>query len=65
MSKYAQIYEPSHPLAHSLAGQVFMHRKVLYDEIGEGIHQCHVCSGPLDWFAIAAPKLVVDHIERT
>jgi hypothetical protein len=60
--KYQQVYEPSHPLAHPKAGTLFVHRKNLYDHIGEGIHQCNWCGALLTWDGVAYPKLCVDHL---
>lgn len=44
---YMLLTGSTHPLARR--GSVFEHRKVLYDAIGPGPHQCHWCSKTLEW----------------
>lgn len=47
-----------HPLAHA-KGTIYEHRKVLYDNIGPGPHECHwQCGKTLDWDDIDA-----DHVD--
>lgn len=61
---YVRRADRAHPLAHS-AGTVLVHRVVLLDKIGPGIHPCHHCGKPVDW-AISHPTpgaLVVDHLD--
>lgn len=53
-----------HPLAYK-NGQVFEHRKVLYDKIGPGPHLCHWgCGRVVVWGGGVsdANQLVVDHL---
>lgn len=46
-----------HPLAcHN--GEIKEHRKVLYDLLGAGEHDCHLCGKVLDW-----AEMVVDHLD--
>ena len=49
---------PSHPLASKL-GRVYEHRRVLYDQLGDGPHNCVTCGRPFDW-----NELTVDHINH-
>lgn len=49
---------PNHPLADG-RGQVYAHRVVLFDAIGEGPHRCHWCAGVVGW----RHGLEVDHLD--
>lgn len=53
---YMVISATGHPLAMS-NGDVYLHRKVLYDAIGSGAHSCYYCETPLEWNS----DLHVDH----
>lgn len=48
-----------HPLAGA-RGRVLRHRRVLYDAIGPGAHQCHWCPTSLAW---EDGTLEVDHLD--
>lgn len=63
--RYVSRMDPSHPIAPP-CGRVWMHRAVLYDEIGEGIHACHWCHVPLEWRPTTddTKPLTVDHLNR-
>lgn len=51
----------SHPLADE-DGKVYEHRKVLYDKIGPGPHECHWgCGKLLDWGGVEG--VCVDHLD--
>jgi len=53
--------EDSHPLA-SRVGQVLESRKVLYDSIGPGPHECHwSCGRVLEWGGIGG--IQADHVD--
>ena len=52
----------AHPV-RSPSGQIYLHRKVLYDDIGPGEHPCHWCSRPVEWHAKGDRRLVVDHLD--
>jgi len=49
---------PDHPLADS-TGQVWEHRKIVYDRIGDVVPPCELCGKPLTW-TIAH----IDHIDE-
>jgi hypothetical protein len=49
---------PDHPLADS-TGQVWEHRKIVYDRIGDVVPPCELCGKPLTW-QIAH----IDHIDE-
>ncbi len=51
-----------HPVATS-DGHAYVHRVVLYDEIGPGAHPCHHCARPVSWFVPFPDGLVVDHLD--
>lgn len=61
---YRSILLPSHPLALA-DGRVRVHRQVLYDAIGAGIHHCHWCGARVEWRIGPAVRgsLVVDHVD--
>ena len=61
-SGYLMLYEPEHPLA-SKSGQVLEHRKVLYDDIGDGDHPCFHCGRTVTWGASRPARLDVDHLD--
>lgn len=50
---------PDHPLADK-QGMIFVHRRVLYDALGQGPHPCHECGQPLEW----GSELHVDHLNE-
>jgi hypothetical protein len=52
-----------HPLANR-CGDVYRHRKVLYDAIGGGPHACHWCGKQCNWHAEArSERLTADHLD--
>lgn len=57
-----------HPIANH--GQVLVHRAILYDEIGPGVHPCHWCGELVEWrvagqdHAPTYPRLIVDHVDN-
>ena len=53
---------PSHPTAHA-DGRVRVHRAVLYDAIGPGVHKCNWCNSDLEWFADRPRELIADHLD--
>lgn len=60
--RYRTKHQPDHPLA-SKHGSVYVHRAVLYDEIGPGPHACHWCKTEVDWAPRGAPReLQPDHL---
>ncbi len=46
--KYSIEYMPGHPLADK-QGLIRQHRRVLYDKIGEGPHECSWCGVEVTW----------------
>lgn len=60
--RYRAVYKPTHPLAKS-GGRVYVHRMVLFDEIGTGPHECFWCGAEVDWLPKGDPKeLQPDHL---
>jgi hypothetical protein len=59
---YLTIAAQGHPVSDS-NGQAYVHRKVLFDAIGEGVHQCHWCKSEIEWLVKCNRKLVVDHLD--
>lgn len=57
-SGYKKLKKPDHPLA-GRNGEVFEHRVVLFDLLGDGKHPCHWCGRELEWSQIA-----VDHLDE-
>lgn len=51
-----------HPISQK-NGVVYLHRKVLFDAIGEKLHQCHWCKCEIEWLGKGRRKLVVDHLD--
>lgn len=61
---YRQVNGKGHPLANK-QGRVYEHRKVLFDAIGPGEHQCHWCHATVAWLPYGTPGfLFVDHINE-
>lgn len=46
--RYRTAYAPRHALAMA-NGNVYVHRRVLYDILGPGEHPCHWCGVPVHW----------------
>ncbi len=63
-SKYVQVYDPKHPLAHKASGQLFVHRQILFNAIGNDGIKCHHCGKDLDWFGTGQDKVYVDHLNN-
>lgn len=59
---YVFSYDKSHPIS-SKSGLLYEHRRVLFEEIGEGLHSCHWCARDIEWGAKGGNKLVVDHLD--
>lgn len=51
-----------HPLAGK-SGQVLIHRRVLWDQIGPGSHPCHACGAAVTWGQPRPARLEVDHLD--
>lgn len=61
-ARYKSTQRPDHPLAPP-CGRLYVHRIVLFDEIGEGPHPCHWCGRPVNWSLVPHPdELQVDHL---
>jgi hypothetical protein len=45
---YWQMYMPEHPLADS-TGQVWEHRKIVYERYGDNLPPCELCGKPVTW----------------
>jgi hypothetical protein len=60
--RYRTRLAPEHSLAMA-NGKVYVHRAVLYDDIGPRAHPCHWCGTTLLWKADADDqRLTVDHL---
>lgn len=58
---YVVVRAVGHPLADR-DGDVYEHRKVLFDQIGPGVHACAWCGKRLAWSPVeGAERLEVDH----
>lgn len=55
---YWQLYLPEHPLADS-TGQVWEHRKIVYDRIGDTLPPCELCGRHITW-----KSAHIDHIDE-
>jgi hypothetical protein len=55
---YRIFHDRNHPLADK-SGQIYEHRKVLYEKIGPGIHPCTWCGIDLEW----GSTLQADHLD--
>lgn len=55
---YQVVSANGHPLAQN-KGQIYVHRKTLWDAIGAGPHNCHWCSTEVEWMK----TLEVDHLD--
>lgn len=62
---YVIVSDKSHPLTNKRNGILFEHRKVLYDAIGPGPHQCHWCQREVDWTIgpLRPHSLLPDHLD--
>lgn len=64
-TKYRSVAIASdHPLCQKPQGgygKAYEHRVVLYEKIGEGIHECHWCEKEVSWFGDS--RLVADHLD--
>lgn len=60
---YKTMYAKGHPTV-GRNGKTYVHRKILYDAIGDGAHSCHWCSTEVRWFVGRGKtnNLVVDHL---
>jgi hypothetical protein len=61
--RYRSAHRPGHPLAMA-NGKVYVHRAVLFDAIGPGVHPCNWCRSPVAWDATRGdPRMLsVDHL---
>lgn len=55
---YIKIYCPEHILSDS-SGYIYEHRKIVYDSIGKGPHNCFWCEIKLEW-----QDIVIDHLNE-
>src|SRR5260221_1785716 len=62
VTRYLTIKRPDHPLARKRQ-IAYVHRIVLYDAIGVGVHACHWCGRELVWNARGLRSLVFDHLD--
>ena len=53
---------PGHPLAVK-GGVVAVHRWVLHERIGPGVHACHWCGVAVEWRGRGRAMLVADHVD--
>jgi len=56
---YFYVHDKSHPLAGA-RGRLSLHRKILYNKIGPGIHQCNWCDKLISW---EDKTLFPDHLD--
>lgn len=64
LKSYRMLHKQVHPLADAI-GDVYEHRVVLYDAIGDGEHPCHWCGRLVAWHAEEPrDRLVVDHVDE-
>lgn len=61
VTKYRRIKAPEHPLADK-DGCLRIHRLVLFNKIGYGVHKCNWCRKDLTWLG-PNDKIVVDHLD--
>lgn len=60
--RYTSTIVRGHPLAHA-DGKVYDHRRVLYDRLGPGTHECFWCGTELGWYPRGTPgSLQTDHL---
>ena len=60
--RYRTARAPGHPLAGK-SGVVYVHRMVLFDSIGPGVHACHWCNTAVEWAPKGHPReLQPDHL---
>lgn len=57
---YICLFIPDHPLANS-TGEVYEHRKVIYDKYGDEIPDCQLCGKETSWHPYTTH---IDHINR-
>ena len=62
--RYKRMRAVGHPVADA-NGMAYVHRVVLFDEIGPGPHVCHWCDVEVDWLPRGMPgELQVDHLNN-
>lgn len=59
---YKTARAPGHPVAWQ-NGDAYVHRVVLYDKIGPGVHLCHWCGRELQWNVQGIHRLIADHLD--
>lgn len=60
---YVHVSVPGHPLAGA-QGSAMEHRVVLFDAIGNELHDCFWCGRHLMWKAPGRNRLIVDHLDE-
>lgn len=65
-SRYRNRYAAGHPLeTPGSKGQVGVHRIVLFEAIGPGVHTCHWCGDEVAWHPQPGEQLLVpDHLDN-
>lgn len=64
-TRYLTMAASDHPLAMGSKRQIaYVHRVVLYDSIGPGVHLCHWCGREVEWCAQGIRNLVADHLDE-
>lgn len=64
--KYKYCKRKNHPLAPP-SGRLPLHRVILYDKIGPGLHPCHRCGQTVNWSTTSRTGpgvLVAEHIDQ-
>lgn len=66
-TRYRSVAVPAdHPLATDAGkgyGKTYEHRLVLFNKIGNGIHNCNWCGKSLLWMVKGGSAIVVDHLD--
>jgi hypothetical protein len=65
--RYKLEKRPGHPLAHATTHRVYLHRIVLFDQIGFGRFPCFWCASPVEWTTthpVPPNALITDHLDH-
>jgi hypothetical protein len=63
LTRYLKVAWPGHPLAHR-NGAVYLHRAILFDTIGDGVHSCYWCGKSMAWNTEGMEPLHADHVNN-
>jgi hypothetical protein len=65
--RYKLVTRPDHPLAHAGTGRVYVHRMVLFDQIGWMPVPCFWCGRRVQWSTVQPmpeDALIADHLDH-